>query len=196
MWRKFIYVRLVLFSMFDDVIVYSKDTLAVLSFLQELGCKKVMVVFEKASDKSLLLPSDLDRFDLDVVFGLIISDVKSAQKYSKKFDYLLAQPTRAMLDCKLVKLYYGAENLEDRKDGLHYRSSGLNHVGAKLMTDKMYLFDLRLLFGRDREVHLGRMKQNAVFLRKYAASFDVFSFASDVLDVRLMKERKLFCELL
>lgn len=107
-----------------------------------------------------------------------------------KADLILGGYERKYFENPKYKVLYGFE-LAEKKDGLHKRNSGLNHVLCRLAAEKgkVLAFDFNnLLYAKDKQVVLGRMKQNAVLIRKYGCEHLVASFAKKPEDMRAGKD--------
>ncbi len=185
---------------FDDIIgfVTPEQTIKTVKFANRLGSKKIVIVFNKHSSKNAESLKELSKnTETDLLSCLMVKTQRDAQKYQDRYDYLLGNAERGMIEAKTVRLITSAETLIDKKDKTHYRLSGLNQVTAKIMNEKkkMYLFNLKMLLSSDeKELLLGRMKQNKRLLEKYEVDHFLMSFAEEKLDVRAGKERKLFLD--
>ena len=67
-------------------------------------------------------------------------------------------------------------NLENylKKDSLHYRNSGLNHILCKIISEKKKLIGIsfsNLLNSKRKALLIGRLAQNAILFRKYKCKF-------------------------
>jgi len=85
-------------------------------------------------------------------------------------------------------IIFGIEYSE-RKDFIHHRNSGLNHIMAKAAKDKKVTIgisfsELLILNASTQAVVLGRIRQNISLLRKYGASIRLFSLADDPYSMR------------
>ncbi len=103
---------------------------------------------------------------------------------------------RAIIEGKRAELIYDFEK-KAKKDAMHYRNSGLNHVLCKLMHDKK--ISLGISFSTvlnsskmQRARILGRMMQNIKLARKYKVPVVVASFASEPYQMRDAKDLAAF----
>jgi len=95
---------------------------------------------------------------------------------------------RKLVEKGKVDLIYGLE-LESRKDYMHSKASGLDHVLCKLLHLKKVIVgfnfnDLLKAKGEKRALLLGRMSQNIRWCRKYKIKTAIFSFASKASELR------------
>ncbi len=128
--------------------------------------------------------------------------VQDAKKWSKKLGFTdVVCVDKAMIDCagKLDKIRHFLEkpgprlvyNVEvhAKRDFMHHRNSGLNHVLCKIARDKGkavgFSFNSVLhASGPTRSFIMGRMQQNVQLCRKYKVNMVLASFAKSKWDVR------------
>jgi hypothetical protein len=89
-------------------------------------------------------------------------------------------------------ILYGFE-LQERKDFMHHRNSGMNHIAAKQMKEKniVYGFPVSVLLHAspdDQATMLGRLRQNITILQKYKVEVMIGAFSSDPMDMRNGKD--------
>ena len=176
----------------DDVIIYSKEILETLKLAETLDNKQIIILFTKHDTKNKeLLKTLQEQTNLQLTAGLLVKNVKEAQKYAAYY-VLFGEATRDLIESKLVKYIFNAEIIE-RKDKTHRRGSGMNQVIAKLLVDKekTYCFNLRILLCNNQAQLLGRIEQNKRILKKYDCKTVCYSFAEKPLELRAKKERKL-----
>ncbi len=88
-----------------------------------------------------------------------------------------------------------------RKDFIHHRNSGLNHIIAKLMQEKNVILGIcfKTLLeakGYRRAVLLGRIMQNIRLCRKYKVKMRIFTLASDRVGMRSAIDLMSLCRVL
>ncbi len=89
-------------------------------------------------------------------------------------------------------ILYGFE-MQDRKDFMHHRNSGMNHIVAKQMKEKniMYGFPISVLLHAspdEQATLLGRLRQNMTVLQKYKVEIMLGAFSSEPMDMRNGKD--------
>jgi ribonuclease P/MRP protein subunit RPP1 len=99
---------------------------------------------------------------------------------------------RQLIEGRNADIIYEFEQ-EKRRDATHFRSSGLNHVLAKLMKEKKVSYGLSfsqlLRASADEQAQiLGRMLQNIKLCRKYKVPVIVASFARHPYEMRDKKD--------
>jgi hypothetical protein len=87
---------------------------------------------------------------------------------------------------------YGLE-LSQRKDFLHQRNSGLNHILAKQLHEKDIIVCFGLSYALDGTI-LGRMRQNVKLCRKYKVKMIYASLASDEYGLRSEHDLQYFAK--
>lgn len=83
----------------------------------------------------------------------------------------------------------GIFSLEEghKKDFLHHRASGLNHIFCSIAAQqrKLIVFNFSsLLYSRKKDVLMGRITQNVRLCRKYNTEMSIMSFAASPYDMR------------
>lgn len=177
--------------MTDCVFYENKENLqTILSFQETLEEKELIILF---LDPKIIPKQALTEIKttLRLKTAFLVQNAKEAMKNKTKYDYLIGQATRELIENNAVTHIIAAEVLE-HKDKTHRRGSGLNQVTAKLIAtkNKTYIYDLSLLL--QDHLLLGRMQQNKRILDKYSAKQALFSMAREKLDVRSVKEREHF----
>ena len=129
---------------------------------------------------------------VDVKFG-ILAKSNEIQKAKNKADLVLYEcdeDARHVIEKFKPDIVFNFEN-SSRKDFIHHRNSGMNHIIAKLMCDKKVKLGVsfaNLLLSKKRAVLIGRIKQNIKLCKKYKVDVIVSSFAKDVYGMRCEKE--------
>ncbi|MBS3159394.1 hypothetical protein J4436_01265 [Candidatus Woesearchaeota archaeon] len=86
-------------------------------------------------------------------------------------------------------------DLLNKKDNLHYRYSGLNHIICKLAKENDIFIGFSLDKIRD-SIELGRVMQNIKLCKKYKNSVCFFTFAKDKFSLRGIHDIMAFCRVL
>ncbi len=130
-----------------------------------------------------------DYFDLGFskIYNFNELNVKIAEKDSRNF-----------FEDKKVDIIVGLENVH-KDDNLHYRSSGLNQVTAKLANKNGIAIGFsfnNVLNSNDISKTLGRMMLNVRLCRKYKVKMMVGSFATNKYEMRQAKDLLSFAAIL
>jgi len=95
---------------------------------------------------------------------------------------------RNALECKSIDILLSPEKMI-KKDGMHSRNSGLNHVLCKLATQNnisigINFSELLNLENVERAKRIGRIIQNAMLCRKFKTKMFIASFARNPREMR------------
>ena len=131
----------------------------------------------------------MEKLNIDFEIGIIVNkkNVNSAGK-SKLLVAKSSADDRELIEGKSVKLVYGFEEIK-RKDYLHQRASGLNHILCDIASRNNIAagFSCSSLIDKnaqDVSVAKGRMMQNIALCQKYKVKMVVGSFASVPYEMR------------
>ena len=102
--------------------------------------------------------------------------------------YSATNNIREVIERDKIDVLYGAEGFE-KKDRLHYRKSGLNHIICKLAREKGVIIafsfsSLLAVNGVTRSIILGRMRQNIHLCKKYHNQICLASLAESPYEMR------------
>ncbi len=142
------------------------------------------------------VPKDISQFQQNTKLKLsqgILCTIDNVKKYKGKYVTLLESPEdqtklRHIIEKVKPDILFNLE-FARRKDFMHHRASGLNHVLAKLARDN----DVSIGFNfskllkanpQDRAVYMGRMMQNIRFAKKFGFNTVMASFTSEVYQMR------------
>lgn len=108
---------------------------------------------------------------------------------------------RKILSNLKIDIIYGFEE-QEKKDSLHFRSSGLNQVILKLAQQNKIAIGfnfstlLNCVDNFQRALLIGRIKQNVKFCRKYKVKMVVASFAKSRYEMRDAKDLLAFARVI
>ena len=123
-----------------------------------------------------------------VITGIgLIANAKNLNKSYKKSNLTVAKSSdddRILIESKKIKMIYGFEE-SGRKDYIHQRASGLNHIMCELASKNNVTvgFSYNSLFGKNNLI-LGRMKQNIKLCQKYKVKTAIGAFTSNPFELR------------
>ena len=146
-----------------------------------LGYDSLCFVYDKETDVSRYKNSKIK-----IYYGIIHKN-----KYKIKPDFVLASSSeadRGLIEQRKANIIFGFEE-SFKKDKMHQRFSGLNHVLAQLMHDKNVAYGINfntiLKSGPAvKAVILGRIRQNIALMRKYRLKTALASLANDPFEMR------------
>jgi hypothetical protein len=163
-----------------DVVIPNKNEDDLIDMALELGYKEVVLLSEDINYR-------YSSTKIQTKTGFLIKDTSQISRARKNFNYIFANAERKFFETN-IDFIINAE-LSDKKDSFHYKNTSLNQVHAKLAKEKntTIVFNFNLLLnnsGRQRNIHLGRMMQNAVIIKKYKIHSELFSFARNPFEMR------------
>ncbi|MEM4267307.1 MAG: RNase P subunit p30 family protein [Candidatus Woesearchaeota archaeon] len=167
--------------MYCDIVFPKNNEREFLQVARFLGYEKLVFVYETAP---INIPKENGAV---VVFGA------STKQKPKWAEYLILESTgddRKTIETLRPEIIYGFET-KNTKDGLHYRNSGLNHVLCALMRENNVAcgFSLSALINhKNRQVLLGRMKQNIRLCRKFGVKQVIASFSDEPMAMRAPRD--------
>lgn len=127
---------------------------------------------------------DVEKFGKDLGFARIFFKEdfeKLGIVISKDYD-----TDRKLAERKYVKILIDV-HVNNSRDNLHFRSSGLNQVICKIMNKNNVALGISLESIKDG-IMLGRVKQNIKLCRKYKVKMKFFSFAKSKYEMRAKED--------
>ena len=158
-----------------------------LEIASKLGIKKIIFIynlenFKKENEKL----KSLNQKDIEIESGIIVNQ-KNLKKSSNLSKFLVAKSSpydRFLIESKKIKLIYGFEELS-KKDFMHQRASGFNHVIAELAKKNNVMIGFSYNFSYNPiHILIGRITQNLVLCRKYKCKIVFASFSEQPLCLR------------
>ncbi len=132
------------------------------------------------------------RHKIKISFGILANDrninkIKGKLKGQKVFTAIKSSNIdRRVMEGSKVDVIFSFED-STRKDFIHQRASGLNHILCKLAKDNGITIGFSLssiLDAKDRHVMLGRIMQNIKLCEKFKLKTTIASFAQKTFDMR------------
>jgi len=161
-------------------------------------------IAEKLGYEELLFLYDFDEYmakqrhnnapnpKIKIKYGLLATE-KNIQKISSKFRnetiFLVIKSStqnREIIEKSQVNLIFALEETTKR-DFMHQRGSGLDHITAKLASEHNIIVGFSLnsvLNSENKHIILGRMMQNIMLCRKYKVKTIIASFAQSPSQMR------------
>lgn len=180
--------------MFVDIVLPKNNEAEFVEIALKLGIKKLYFLYdfddyeEEKTQKKLNLILENKNMQIETGF---IANQKNINKTSKQSRFLVAKSSdkdRFFIESGKIKIIYGFEETQ-RKDYLHQRASGLNHVICDMLKKNNVAvgFSYSSLFNKNNQVIsllTGRMMQNIVLCQKYKVKIITGSFADKPFDLR------------
>jgi hypothetical protein len=168
---KFFIITGVLYVKMMDFVVPDGNEEELKSLAAKLGYSDVCFIYS------------FDNFKLG---GAILCD-RNFDRARQKAKTVIAKcaDIRRAIESKRIDFVYGVET-DVRRDAIHFRNSGLNHVLCALMKENNvgYLVSIKdILFAKDPQF-LGRVMQNISLCRKFKVRVEIGSFASSAFEMK------------
>ncbi len=158
-----------------------------------LGFDELVLVYTLSDAKKLNLNLQKKLFskEIKVSFGVVVEKNISIEG----FDYYLANGAKISQLFKCLTHVFNNE-VEEEKDFIHQRRSGLNHVVLAECAKKgiSVLTGINMMNGKNDSIIIGRMKQNSDLCKKKNVEYSVVSLADNTLFMRHSKDLKSFVE--
>lgn len=179
--------------MFVDIVFPNKNEEKFIVIAEKLGIEALCFVYDKNLPKELPKSNNVKLF-----FGLLCKR-KKVEKVSLFFSDDI-EAARETINQKSADVLFSIESSK-RKDFIHARCGGLNHVLCKLSNEKgvsiaFNFNDSLTAESKLRAKLLGRMQQNVKLCEKYKVNMVVASFAKKPMQMRSVHEIKAFVEFL
>lgn len=175
-----------------DLLIPKNNEKELLLRAKELGWEKVIFLKEFKSKEEVNQYRETWK---DV--GLLVKvtsrkDLYIIDKLRNSVDVVVAvsdgseEVNRIIVEAKKIDYVFGLETASGR-DHTHYRRGGVNQVVARFMHENGQKYGMsfsRYLDEEKRALLFGRWKFNAKILKKFKVPVEVFSFTSNVWEVR------------
>ena len=177
--------------MHSDIAIPQNNEAEFAEIASKLGIKKLYFLYEPNNfDEQKInrkLESIKEKFNLNFETGIIVKNTDPNKTNSKLTAAKSSDKDRFLIESKKVRMIYGLEEL-GRKDYLHQRASGLNHIMCELARKNKvsigFSYSSILNNELNSPVIIGRMSQNIKLCRKYKVKTIIGSFASNPFSLR------------
>lgn len=174
--------------MMEDIVFPKGNENEFIAMAEKLGIASLCLVYDS--------PKDISGFQKKTRVTLsaaILCRPEDVKKYKGKFLTIVRAPEdqtqlRHIIERVRPDILFGLE-FHRRKDFLHHRASGLNHILAAIAKEKGVAigFNFSALLNakpRERALFIGRMMQNIKFSRKFKFRTVIASFAESQCEMR------------
>ena len=178
--------------MFADFTIPKHNEAEFVEIAIKLGIKKMYFLynFEDYNEERIhekLKSIDNKKIAIELA---LIANLKNLNKAHKQAKLMIAKSSdddRMMMEGKKIKMIYGLEESK-RKDYLHQRASGLNHIMCELAKRNNIAigFSYSSLLNKvnSHALTLGRIRQNIKLCQKYKLKTAIGSFTEKPLEMR------------
>ena len=174
--------------MYTDIVVPNHDEGEFIEISSKLGIKKLYFLYDFENHNKLESIDNKNNIELRTGFIVNQKNMNKALQYSKLLAVKSSDKDRYFIESKKIKLIYGFEDV-NRKDYLHQRASGLNHILCELANKNniMIGFSYSSLFNKNPETSaliMGRMMQNIALCQKYKVKTAIGSFSQNPFEIK------------
>jgi RNase P/RNase MRP subunit p30 len=174
--------------MFIDVCIPKDNEQEFIDVAERLGTKGLLFLYEdekKEKEQKQKIEALQKNSKLKLFSGFLV------RKNTNSRGITFAKAEQQNIENGNLRFLYDFEEQEQR-DSFHYRRSGANQVLCEIMKEKekVFVLDMEkiLNFSRQREMLLGRMKQNLMLIQKYKLNVIICSFATKPENLRASME--------
>jgi hypothetical protein len=164
--------------MIIDIVIPQNNEQEFIDMAKRLGYKALCFAYDRKRSASY------DSKGLRILVGMLVNERTSGRPNN---DVILARmPSRAVVERMKPDIIFELEQ-EEKKDYMHQRNSGLNHITAEICRKNGTNIGFSissLLEVKNRARVLGRMQQNIRLARKYKLHMVIASFARSPYQMR------------
>ncbi len=168
-----------------DIVFPNGNEKAFIDMAEKLGYKSICLVYPFNKFNKKKIPSHID-----INYGVLCTSnqIRAAKRYSDIIFVKAGENARGVIESHKDIIVFDAEESQKR-DFIHQRRSGLNHIMCNLATKnniKIGLSFNSLLSANDkkRNILMGRISSNINLCRKYKTKVIIGSFASEPYEMR------------
>ncbi|MBI2208026.1 hypothetical protein HYU50_00870 [Candidatus Woesearchaeota archaeon] len=175
-----------------DIVIPSSNEEEFISIAGKLGYKGLLFLynFDEYMERQKN-PKALDA-NIKINYGILANE-RNIQKITNKFKnknvfVAVKSPfnSREIIERSYTNMIFSLEEY-GKKDFIHQRGSGLDHITAKLAHDKNIVIGFSLnsiINSKNKGIIIGRMMQNIMLCRKYKVKTIIASFAENPYKLR------------
>lgn len=180
--------------MLSDIVLPNNNEEEFIELASKLDIRKLYFLYDSNEYDEEKIKKELEAVgnrEVNIEIGFLANQ-KNLSHAAKKSNFVAVKSSekdRFFIENKKIKLIYGFEDIS-RKDSLHQRTSGLNHVLCELAKKNNVAigFSYSSLFNKsdiDKSLLIGRMMQNINLCKKYKVKTVIGSFSSNPYHLRL-----------
>ena len=169
-----------------DIVIPINNEKEFVSIAEKLGYKELLFLYpiEHYINKKIF-----ESKNVKIFYG-ILADHKNIDKIKSKDEVLIAvkssENNREIIEASKANLIFSFEE-NNKRDFMHQRASGLNHILCKLARENNVAIGFSLssiLNSKNKHVILGRITQNIKLCRKYKVKTVIASFSSNPYEMK------------
>ncbi len=174
-----------------DIVLPKNNEDKFISIAEKLGYNSLLFLYnpEEYTEKQ---KTPIKNAKIKIIYGILANE-KNIQKINNKFKgknvfvaIKSSASSREIIERSYANLIFSLEE-HGRKDFMHQRGSGLDHILAKLAHDKNVSIGFSLnsiINSKNKGIIMGRMMQNIMLCRKYKVKTIIASFAETPFGMR------------
>lgn len=177
-----------------DIVLPKDNEIEFIEIASKLGIKKLYLLYDfdeydEDENKKKLNLIENKKINFEIGFIVNQKNINKAFQLSKLLVAKSSGNDRFFIESKKIRLLYGFEEVP-KKDYLHQRASGLNHILCELAreNDVAVGFSYSSLFNNKNTsitpTVIGRMMQNIALCQKYKVKTIIGSFSEMPFDLR------------
>lgn len=164
-----------------DIVFPKNNETSLINKARKLGYSGLIFVYEDSN-----IPREIPQVhDFEIFVGVLTNKLDSFRKSTKfKKNLLLSNDNSINIIKQRPNVLF---DIEEEKDSMHQRKSGLNQVLCKLMKERNVSYGISInsiLRSGNRAQLMGRIMQNVRLCQKYKVNIVVGSFASSSNEMR------------
>lgn len=177
--------------MHNDIVIPKNNEAEFAEIASKLGIDKLYFLYGQNEFSEDKIREKLDKikesFNINFEIGVLTKN-KDIKLKTKLIAAKSSDKDRYLIESRKVKLIYGFEEI-GRKDYLHQRASGLNHIMCELARKNNIIigFSYNILINSEElqiPIIAGRMRQNITLCQKFKVKTTIASFSENPFDLR------------
>lgn len=182
--------------MFTDVVFPNNNEDEFISIATKLGYNALCFVYEfdrnKIDKYKELIKNEQSKTKLKLYLGFLVyfNEINKAEKHAELILVQNSEKNREVLEKSKADLLFDLET-QNKRDFIHHRASGLNHVLCNLANKNKKIIGFSfnsILNSKNRWQLLGRISQNIKLCRKYKVKTLIASFARNPFKMRSVSD--------
>ena len=175
-----------------DIVIPNNNEEEFIKMAEKLGYKELLFLYNFEEYLEKQQKGNAASSKIRITRGILANE-RNMQKINNRFMnkgvFVAAKSpfnSREIIERPYANMVFSLEE-SGRKDFMHQRGSGLDHILAKLAHDNNVAIGVSLnslLSSKNKHIILGRMMQNIKLCRKYKAKAVIASFAQNPFEMR------------
>ena len=179
--------------MIADIVIPKNNEAEFVEVAHKLGIKKLLLLYnfdeyDKNKIQEKIDSTENKKINLQIGFIVNQKNINKAAKQSNLLVVKSSDKDRFFVESKKIRIIYGFEGFH-KKDYLHQRASGLNHIICELANKNNVCIGLSYsqFFNKNHilaSLLIGRITQNIALCNKYKVKTVIGSFSENPYELR------------